>query len=62
MSIPTNTLKSYNKFVFEKEVTLDEIDALIEIMKPILKFKNDKEIKTKIEKKDIIDYIKNVID
>ena len=38
-------------FYFDKDVSLDEIDALIEIKKPILNFNNLGEEKVKIEKK-----------
>ena len=48
------------QFIFKKEVKLDEIEALIEIKKPILKFKYIKEEKIKIEKKDIRNYLKNL--
>lgn len=45
------------QFVFKKEVSLEEIDKLIEIKKTILKFKNSNEEITIIEKEDIRDYI-----
>jgi hypothetical protein len=47
-------------FVFDKKIPLDEIDALIEIKKPILKFKNQKEERTKIEHKDIKAYLEKL--
>lgn len=50
------------QFVFDKHVSLDDVDSIIEIKKPILKFnliKHDKQI---IEKKDIRGYLKNIID
>lgn len=50
------------QFVFKKDVPLSQIDALIEIKKPILKFNNMQEVITRIEKKDIKDYIKNIIE
>lgn len=50
------------QFIFDKDVSLDEIDALIEIKKPILKFNYLKEEKTKIEQKDIKDYLANIIE
>lgn len=50
------------QFIFDKDVSLDEIDALIEIKKPILKFSHLKEEKTKIGQKDIRDYLSNIIE
>ena len=50
------------QFVFDKDVSLDQIDALIEIKKPILKFNNLKEEKIKIEKNDIRYYLSNIIE
>ena len=50
------------QFIFDKDVSLDEIDALIEIKKPILKFINLKEQKIKIEQKNIRDYLSNIIE
>ncbi|NLJ98942.1 MAG: hypothetical protein GX320_06735, partial [Tissierellia bacterium] len=50
------------QFIFDKNVFLDEIDALIEIKKPILKFSNLKEQKTTIKQKDIRNYISNIIE
>jgi hypothetical protein len=47
-------------FVFDKKIPLDEIDALIEIKKPILKFKNQKEERTRIENKDLKVYLANL--
>ncbi|KOF56262.1 hypothetical protein AGR56_05200 [Clostridium sp. DMHC 10] len=50
------------QFIFDKDVSLDEIDALIEIKKPILKFNCLKEQRTKIEQKDIKDYLSKIIE
>ena len=50
------------QFVFDKNILLDEIDALIEIKKPILKFSNLKEQKIVIERKDIKNYLSNIIE
>lgn len=50
------------QFIFDKDVSLDEIDALIEIKKPILKFNHLEEEKTKIGQKDIRDYLSNIIE
>ncbi|EST12373.1 hypothetical protein [Sporolactobacillus laevolacticus] len=48
-------------FVFDRSIPLDDIDALIEIKKPILKFKDQKEERTKIDHKDIKTYLANLI-
>lgn len=45
------------QFIFEKNAFLDEIEALIEIKKPILKFSHLKEERTKIMQNDIKDYL-----
>ena len=50
------------QFVFKKEIPLDDLDALIEIKKPILKFKDMNKVVTRIEKEDIRDYLKNLIE
>lgn len=50
------------QFVFDKDMFLDEIDALIEIKKPILKFSNLKEQKITISSKDIRSYLSNIIE
>ena len=50
------------QFIFDKDVSLDEIDALIEIKKPILKFSNLKEQKITINQKDIKNYLSNIIE
>lgn len=50
------------QFIFDKDVSLDEIDALIEIKKPILNFSNLGEEKIKIEQKDIRSYLLNIIE
>lgn len=49
------------QFVFKKEVPIDEVDALIEIKEPILKFRNMDEEFTRIEQKDIRCYLKNLL-
>lgn len=48
------------QFVFIKEVPLDEIDLLLEIQKPILGFSGKQNIVNRIEKRDIVNYIKNM--
>ncbi|MBE6050036.1 MAG: hypothetical protein E7214_05060 [Clostridium sp.] len=50
------------QFIYDKNIPLNEIDALIEIKKPILKFKYLKEEKTKIEQKEIKNYLVNIIE
>lgn len=50
------------QFIFDKDVSLDEIDALVEIKKPILKFNYLKEKRTIIEQKDIKDYLSKIIE
>ena len=50
------------QFIFDKDVSLDKIDALIEIKKPILKFSHLKDQKIKIEQKNIRDYLSNIIE
>ena len=50
------------QFIFDKNVFLDEIDALIEIKKPILKFSNLKEQKIIIKQEDIKDYLSKIIE
>lgn len=50
------------QFIFDKNVFLDEIDALIEIKKPILKFSNLKEQKITIDQKDIRHYLLNIVE
>ena len=50
------------QFIFDKDVSLDEIDALIEIKKPILKFSNLKGQKITINQKDIKNYLSNIIE
>jgi hypothetical protein len=47
------------KFVYKKEVNLDEIEALIEIKVPILKFSYMKEERTKITQKSMRSYLLN---
>ncbi|QUH30055.1 hypothetical protein [Vallitalea guaymasensis] len=48
------------QFVFKKDILLDEVDALIEIKKPILKFKYLDEVILSIKKEDIVDYLNKV--
>lgn len=48
------------QFVFKKEVSLDDIEALVEMKKPILKFKGIAEERTIIPKNEIAEYIKNL--
>jgi hypothetical protein len=48
------------QFVFKKEVSLDDIEALVEIKKPILKFKGIVEERNIIPKNEIAEYIKNL--
>lgn len=50
------------QFVFKKDVPINEVDALIEIKKPILNFQNMKEKITRIEQKNIRDYINNLLE
>lgn len=54
--------KKMEQFVFKKDVPINETDALIEIKKPILNFQNMKEKITRIEQKNIRDYIKNLLE
>lgn len=54
--------KKMEQFVFKKEVLIDEVDALIEIKKPILKFKHIDEEVRKIDKKDIRSYLNNILE
>ncbi|BBO00151.1 hypothetical protein [Sporolactobacillus terrae] len=53
-------MKKIEPFVFDKKIPLDEIDALIEMKKPILKFKDQKEERTKIEHQDIKAYLEKL--
>ena len=50
------------QFIFEKDVYLNEIDELIEIKIPILKFNNLKSERIKISGSDIRDYLLNIIE
>ena len=50
------------QFIFDKNVSLDEIDALIEIKKPILKFSFLKEKKITIVQKDVRAYLATIIE
>ena len=49
------------QFVYDKDVQLNTIDALIEIKKPIVKSNYMKEEKTRIEQKDIKNYLKSIV-
>lgn len=51
-----------DKFIFDKDVSLDEIDALIEIKKPLSTFNHLKEERTKVEKQDIKRFLANIIE
>jgi len=53
--------KKKEQFVYEKDVYLNDIETLIEIKKPILKFDYMQEEKTMIDQKDIEGYMKNII-
>jgi hypothetical protein len=48
--------------VFMKEIPLEEIENLIEIKKPVLKFKSVGVTETVIPKESIIQYLQNLID
>lgn len=50
------------QFIYDKDVLLDEIDALVEIKKPILNFSYLKEQKKIIEQKDVRDYLATIIE
>ncbi|MGG0658420.1 hypothetical protein [Rummeliibacillus pycnus] len=49
------------QFVFKKELKLNDIEALIEIKIPILKFNHMKEERTRIEQKYIKKYFEDII-
>ncbi|ENK0837865.1 hypothetical protein ACXATD_003262 [Clostridium sporogenes] len=49
------------QFVFKKEVKLKDIEALIQIKIPILKFNYMREERTRIEQKYIKRYLENII-
>lgn len=49
------------QFVFKKELKLNDVEALIEIKIPILKFKHMKEERTRIEQKYIEKYLEYTI-
>lgn len=58
------SLYEFNKeeqFVFKKELKLSDIEALIEIKIPILKFDQLKEERTRIEPNDIKKYLEDTI-
>ncbi len=48
------------QFVFKKEISLDEVEALVEIKKPILKFKGMTNSKRLIPNDSILEYIRNL--
>ena len=50
------------QFIYEKDISLDEIDALVEIKKPILQFSYLKEQKKEIAQKNIRNYLWNIIE
>lgn len=50
------------QFVFTKDVPIDEVEALIEIKKPVLKFENMKEEFARIEQKDIRSYLNSLLE
>lgn len=50
------------QFIYDKDVLLDEIDALVEIKKPILNFSYLKEQKKIINQKDVRDYLATIIE
>ena len=54
--------KKKEQFVYDKDVQLNDIEALIKIKRPILKFNNIQEEKTRIEQKVIKNYLKNIIE
>lgn len=54
--------KKKEQFVYDKVIQLDEIEALIEIKKPIIKFNYMQEERIRIEQKDIKSYSENIID
>ena len=49
-------------FIYEKNVLLDEIDALVEIKKPILNFSYLKEQKIMINQKNLRNYLATIIE
>ena len=50
------------QFIYDKNVLLDEIDALVEIKKPILNFSNLKEQKIIIDQKNLRNYLETIIE
>ena len=50
------------QFIYDKDVLLDEIDALVEIKKPILNFSYLKEQKKIINQKNVRDYLATLIE
>ncbi|WP_376847645.1 hypothetical protein [Camelliibacillus cellulosilyticus] len=50
------------QFVFDKEVSLDDLDALVEIKTPILKFRGMPEERKVIPKSMIMEYIRKIPD
>lgn len=53
---------SYDQFLLYKDVQMDDIDRLIEVKVPILKFKGMEEIETEIPKDKIAEYINNKLE
>ncbi|WP_019377049.1 hypothetical protein [Virgibacillus halodenitrificans] len=51
-----------DKFIFEKEIALNDIDALIEYKVPILKFSDRDTEVNRINKENIREYISNLIE
>jgi hypothetical protein len=49
------------QFVYERHVPISEIDVMIEIKKPILKFEHLNIVESKIEQKDILNHLKNLV-
>lgn len=50
------------QFIYDKDISLDEIDALVEIKKPILQFSSLKAQKKEIAQKNIRNYLSNIIE
>ncbi|URZ03167.1 hypothetical protein [Clostridium felsineum] len=48
------------QFVFKKELKINDIEALIEIKIPILKFNHMKEERTRIEQKYVKKYFEDI--
>lgn len=54
--------KVYDKFARKKELSFSDIDRLIEVKVPILKFKGMEKIETEIPKDKIAEYINNKVE